>query len=235
MTNQLKNSSVDWEEFSKPTQFRFGKGFPSFLQRQGCEAPRAVKADPSVSVDYLQGIVIETKDGAMAGVYYWRCKTTGDQRRAWELNRCNNQMKDGSCQTWGESLATHRQTPLHHFSFRKALLLVTEHALSRILMQSRQKKQCFLPIKWIDFLLLSVPSPIPSLSNGSVQFYRSYERVHSRLTLISVYVLCELIFACRSVSLKDTDLTGSLFKLSKLIMSIKAILCGDFPLCALLS
>lgn len=65
---------------------------------------------------------------------------------------------------------------------------------------------------------------------------------------MSVYVLCEFIFACRDVSLKDTDVnsvffvcfffTGSIFKLShdlSGIMSIKAILCGDFPLCALLS
>lgn len=64
---------------------------------------------------------------------------------------------------------------------------------------------------------------------------------------MSVYVLCEFIFAYRDVSLKDTDVnsalfffffTGSIFKLShdlSGIMSIKAILCGDFPLCALLS
>lgn len=85
-------------EFSKPSQFRFGKGFPSFLQRR--EPPPAGKADPSVSVDYLQGIVIETKDGAMAGVYYWRCKTTGDQRRAWELNRFTLPLVQQSNERW---------------------------------------------------------------------------------------------------------------------------------------
>lgn len=43
------------------------------------------KADPSV--DYLQSIVIETKDGAMVGICYWRNEDVGDQSGAWARNR----------------------------------------------------------------------------------------------------------------------------------------------------
>lgn len=88
----------------------------------------------------------------MAGVYYWRCKAMGDQRKAWELNMFTAPLVQRSDERWklsdlrriaGDSQADAPPS----FSSRKALLLVTEHALSRNLMQSRQKKQCFLPIK----------------------------------------------------------------------------------------
>lgn len=134
------------------------------------------RADPSV--DYLQTIAIETKNGAMVSIYYWRCKNMGDQRRTgsrclW----CKNQMNDGSCQTWGESLATHRQAPLHHFSQESTAVsygTCTQQNFNAKQAKKKKTKQCFLPIKWIDFLLLSVReaiinSSIYSLSNGPLQ------------------------------------------------------------------
>lgn len=82
-----------------------------------------------------------------------------------------------------------------------------------------------------------------------VQFYRSSECVHSRLWLLCLFTCCVssylpvVMFPWRTLMLIVFFFcffffTGSTFKLShdlSGIMPIKAILCGDFPLCALLS
>lgn len=113
-----------WAWNSKQTQFRFRNDFPSFLQWQGRESILPLNGHIYPEQTPVQSIVIETKDGWVAygmvfttgGVERWETRAELGSKRGSQRLWCYKQMKDGSCQTWGESLPTHRQTPLRHFS-----------------------------------------------------------------------------------------------------------------------